>query len=94
MTTNSKDKNLDAFCLHTFPLSLNTHDHKEINVIDIYDTETHDIRNLQQLDAYCKCIINTIYIPIVLNKFILKDGTLIQDTEKYFKALVVPKSLT
>ena len=56
----------------------------------------HDIKTLHKQGTYCKHIYITLHIPSVYKKFILKDNTLyklIQHSEKWFKTLIVHKSL-
>ena len=60
-------------------------------IVNVLDTETHGIKKLQKKKMHIGNAI-TSQIP----SFTIKDNTLFkieQDVDKYFKALVVPKSL-
>ena len=67
-----------------------------MDLIDVLDTESHDVKSLQKQDAYYIYIHNTLTIPSVKNKITTKDNTvfkIIQDGDKSFEAYIIPKSL-
>ena len=68
-----------------------------INVLENTNiVQSQDIKTLKGQEAYCKCLLKTLYILSVHNKFIIQDNilyTLIQDGDKPFEALVVDTSL-
>ena len=55
-----KDKNFDAaYFKEPSPVS-STQDITDVDLINVLDTEIHDVKSLQQ-DAYCKHIHNTLH---------------------------------
>ena len=93
---NITDKNLDAQYPKVYPPIFYTQDPVVINLIDVLDTDTINIKSLQEEDPYCKCIFQLQHIPSVKNKIAMINNIFfktVQDAVKSFKALIVPKSL-
>ena len=71
-------------------------DSTDINLINILGTKTQNVKSLQQKGLYCKHIHNTLHITVVKNKLTVNDNILfkvVQNEDKSFKALVMPKYL-
>ena len=87
LTTNPKDKSLEDL-----PTVSNTQDFKDIDIINVSDTKTHNIKKIKQQNPYCKCIHCTLHISSVKNKFTIQDNTLFKIGQNANKLLVSPCS--
>ena len=72
MTMSPKDRNLDAHYLKTYPQVSNIQDSIDIHLSNVLATKTHDVKSLQEQEAYCKHIYNTLNISSVKKKFNIK----------------------
>ena len=67
-----------------------TQDSIDIDLINVLDAQTQNIKSLQQKDPYCKCICNTLHIQSVKSKFTIKNSILFNVVKE---ALFIPKAL-
>ena len=79
---------------------INSTDDTDIMLIHVLDDQNiadlQDIKTVQRQDAYCRYILNSLHIPSVCDKFLKQENILyilVQDGDKSFEALVIPKFL-